>query len=239
MTPLGKNLYIVCMRHPIFALSVFISIFLTATSIVRAEDAKPAVARALDNLSSSKIGDFPRKWRTWPMQRSKAAEVYKVAEEGGARFIRAVDDKDASQQIFLNFDWKVKETPLLAWRWRATSVPPGANESNDNTNDSACALYVVVGKYDGHAIKYVWSSTLPVGQVVTRKDGKLKIKVLATGAGGKWRENSVDVRKDYKELFGSDLDKQPSGIGILTDGNAVHKPAGCDYAGFAVAPVQP
>lgn len=196
-----------------------------------------AGSMGLDDLSTSKVGNFPKRWRTWPLQRSAAEKVYSVVEEGGAKFIKAYDDHDASQQIFLNFDWKADEKPNLSWRWRATELPAGARESDDATNDSACGVYVVVGRYDGHAIKYVWSSSLPAGAIVTRRDGKLKIKVLDSGAAkkGKWVNQKVNVVADYEALFGRKLDKNPSGIAMLTDGNAVHKPAGCDYADFAIS----
>lgn len=192
---------------------------------------------ALDSLASSKVGGFPTKWRTWPLQRDKAGEVYSVGEEGGKRFIKAYDDKDLSTQIFLNFDWPLDERPMLSWKWRATELPPGAAENNDATNDSACGVYVIFGKYDGHAIKYVWSSSLAPGTVVTRREGKLKIKVLDSGAAkkGSWVQRTVDVASDYEALFGRKPDKKPSGIGLLTDGNAVHKPAGCDYSDFSIA----
>ncbi|MFA5812753.1 MAG: DUF3047 domain-containing protein [bacterium] len=191
----------------------------------------------LDDLSTTKIGNFPKRWRTWPLQRGDAEKVYRVAEEGGKRFIKAYDSEDLSQQIFLNFNWQVQERPMLSWRWRVTKLPEGAAESNDATNDSACGVYVVVGKYSGHAIKYVWSSSLPAGNVTTRHDGKLKIKVLDSGQArtGSWVAHSVDVRTDYESLFGKPLEKNPSGIGMLTDGNAVHKPSGCDYADFAIS----
>lgn len=205
-------------------------------SIFAAEGA--AVRGALDTLSSSKIGGFPKSWRPWPTRRDKASEVYKVAEENGVRFIRARDDKDLSEQIFYQFNWKHDERPILSWRWRAVELPGGAAEMNDATNDSACGVYVLIGsRYKGVAIKYVWSSTLPKGTVVSRRDGDLKIKVMDSGAGmkGKWVKHSVDVPSDYEALFGKKLDKNLTGIGILTDGNAVHKPAGCDYADFAVA----
>ena len=192
---------------------------------------------ALDDLSTSKADKFPRRWRSWPFHRGNAAKVYKVAIEGGSRFIRAYDEWNLSEQIFLNFTWNVKERPMLSWRWRAGTLPAGAKESNGAKNDSACGLYVVVGRYKGHAIKYVWSTTLPAGTVVTRREGKLKIKVLDSGSSkaGSWVNHKVNVPEDYKALFGHDLGKNPSGIGLLTDGNAVEKPSGCDYAGFAIS----
>lgn len=192
---------------------------------------------ALDDLSSNKVGTFPKRWRTWPTHRDEAAKVYSVAEENGAKFIRADDDKDLSEQIFLNFDWNTEERPMLSWRWRAQKLPEGGNEATTAFNDSACAVYVVVGRYKGIAIKYVWSTTLPVGKVVNKRDGKLMVKVLDSGraGAGKWVSHTVDVARDYKELFGKELDKNPSGIGLLTDGNATHKPSACDYADFTIS----
>lgn len=196
-----------------------------------------AQGEGLGALSSSRAGSFPKSWRTWPFQRDKAAEVYTVADEGGTKYIKAYDDHDVSQQIFYRFDWPVSEKPLLSWRWRATELPAGARESDDSTNDSACAVYVIIGQYQGHAIKYAWSTSLAPGTVVTRQGGKLKIKILNSGAAskGRWVSPTVDVPADYRALFGQELERNPSGIAILTDGNAVHKPAGCDYADFAVS----
>lgn len=211
--------------------------FITAAALAALAAAGAAAwAAGLDTLAGSKVGDFPKSWRTWPAQRDKAAEVYRVAEEGSARYLKAFDDRDLSQQIFFRFNWRVGEQPILSWRWRATALPAGAAESNDATNDSACSVYVIIGQYQGHAMKYVWSSSLAPGTVVSRRDGKLKIKVMDSGAArkGSWVSRSVDVLADYESLFGQKLDKNPSGIAVLTDGNAVHKPAGCDYADFAV-----
>lgn len=214
-------------------------IFLTVMALVNLPPGDTAAQETLSiyGFSSAKVGDFPKGWRTWPGQGSGARSVYSVVEEGGRRFIRALDDHDVSVQIFRNFDWQVDRRPVLSWRWRATALPAGAAEDSDNTNDSACGVYVVVGQYQGHAIKYVWSTSLPPGTVVTRRDGKLKIKVLDSGTKGqdKWVGHRVNIPKDYETLFGRPLEKNPSGIAILTDGNAVHKPAGCDYSDFAIS----
>jgi len=217
----------------------FLFIFVIALLLLSFSDAAvgdPGTI-TLDDFSKSKLGGFPKGWRTWPFQRGKCEKVYKIGEEDGHKFISAYDPWDISQQIFLNFHWPVEKRPILSWKWRATTLPEGGIESDDNKNDSACGLYIVVGKYQGHAIKYVWSTTLKPGTVVTRKDGKLKIKVIDSGPDkkGKWVSHSVNVLSDYKALFGGELKKNPSGIAILSDGNAVHKPAGCDYMDFAIS----
>ena len=195
----------------------------------------------IDNLSKSKVGDFPYLWKTWPFQRGDAEKVYKVEQDEGGKFIKAYDAKDYSQQIMRNFHWPIedenKKKPFLSWKWKATKLPENAAENDGARNDSACGVYVIIGRYSGHAIKYVWSTTLPPDTVISRRDGKLKMIVLDSGEGkvGKWVSHKRDVVKDYKRLFKKDLNKNPTGIALLTDGNAVHKPAGCDYKDFAIS----
>ena len=217
-------------------LAILLAAALAGAAAQPATAAEGASRLGLDDFSTAKVGNFPKRWRTWPLQRSAAERVYSIGEEGGKRFIKAYDAEDASQQIFLSFPWALAERPTLSWRWRATMLPEGAKESDDATNDSACGVYVTFGRTSGHAIKYVWSTTLPAGTVVTRRGGDLKIKVLDSGAARlkSWTPHAVNVLADYEALFGKKAEKDPSGIGILTDGNAVHKPAGCDYNGFAI-----
>jgi len=190
----------------------------------------------IDNFEEHKVGKLPRSWRTWPFQRSKASKVYKVRQENKNRYLSAYDSEDISVQLLYNLNWDVNEFPMLAFRWRAHDLPAGAKESDDNKNDSACGVYVTVGQLSGHALKYVWSSTLPVGKVVSRKNGKLKIKVLASGKSQakKWKNFKVNVKKDYEQLFNKSLKRNPR-LGILTDGNAVHKTASCDYDDFKIS----
>ncbi|MFH1653914.1 MAG: DUF3047 domain-containing protein [Pseudomonadota bacterium] len=184
-----------------------------------------------------KEGRFPKGWRAWPLQASDAAKVYHINIEDGKNYIAAQDDKNLSKQIFSNFRWDVVKYPYLNWKWRAKVLPKGANESDDAKNDSACGIYVVVGKYKGHALKYAWSSSLPVGEIVTRRDGNLKIIIADAGNKNlnKWTYHSINVAEEYTKAFGRALKKDPSGVGILTDGNATETEAACDYADFIIS----
>jgi hypothetical protein len=196
----------------------------------------------VSGLESARAGRFPSVWRTWPFQRGKAIQVYSVQQEGDLKFIRAKDSSDISVQILRNFNWNIKNYPYLSWKWRAGQLPVGAQENNDDKNDSACGVYVTIGTGPGaRAMKYVWSTGLAVGDVVTRRDGKLKIKVADSGSAklNQWRNHTVNVPQDYKALFGEDLGRNPSGIALLTDGNATHTAAACDYAQFTISSQPP
>ena len=191
-------------------------------------------AKSIENFDSRDLGKLPVDWRTWPLQRKKATRVYKVVQEEKNRFLRAKDNQNFSVQVLRHFEWDVKKYPVLSWKWRAQELPKGAKESDDGRNDSACGVYVIVDRNKGHALKYVWSSSLPENTVITRKEGKLKIKVLTSGEKekGKWIEHTVNVITDYQKLFGVPLKKNPTGIALLTDGNATKTSAACDYDDF-------
>lgn len=191
---------------------------------------------SVDGLSASTPGSFPKNWKTYPFHYGKAERVYKVEEEGGRRIIRASDSEDLSIPIAKDFNWDVEKYPYLKFRWRAQKLPAGAREDSGATNDSACAVYVGFGRTS--ALKYVWSSSLPPGSYWAKNPGKFVIISRESGNGsvGNWKEETVSVKEDYQKYFGKPIDgKKPSGIGIMTDGNAVHQPAACDYGDFRIS----
>lgn len=203
-----------------------------ASTAVRADG-----ARRVEEFTQYEADKFPISFKTYPFQRGKAQDVYIVKDDGGNKFLHASDDKDVSVQVFKRFVWNTKQYPNFAWKWRAVTLPKGADENNGRPNDSACGIYVTFGGYTGNAIKYVWSSTLPVGTVVEKKPGKFYIIVAESGAGsvGSWQTHAVNVLEDYKKLFKAEPSKDPDGFGLLTDGNATHTPAVCDYDDFVIS----
>ncbi len=192
---------------------------------------------AIDNFSKSKVAEFPLWWKTYPLQMGKAKEVYKIKEEAGKKFISAYDDKDISLPIFKDFPWDLEKYPVLKWKWRATALPKGAAENNRATNDSACGVYVPFGKTSGVAMKYVWSTTLPVGNIWEKDPKQFYVVVKSSGSANlnQWQEVSINVVEEFKKYFGKDPSKNPTAVGIMSDGNAVHAPAGCDYSDFRIS----
>ncbi len=188
----------------------------------------------IDNISSSKVGEFPGGWKTYPFHYGKAEKVYKIAEESSGRFIRAEDFDNISVPIFRDFNWDIQRYPYLKFSWRAKKLPAGAREVSRATNDSACAVYVGFGRTS--AMKYVWSSGLPVDSFWEKDVGKFFIisKEMGPKSLGQWREVTIAVPEDYQRYFRKNI-KNPSGIGIMTDGNAMRQPAACDYKNFRIS----
>ncbi|MBI4224154.1 MAG: DUF3047 domain-containing protein [Deltaproteobacteria bacterium] len=195
--------------------------------------------RTIADFERSPPGEFPKYFKSWPFQRGKAKAVYQVAEENGNRYLAARDNQNLSTQIFKEFHWKIESFPYLRWRWRARLLPAGAAENRGETNDSACGVYVVFGKMTGTALKYAWSTTLPEGMTFEKKPDKMVMKMLDSGKKnlGEWRTHCVHVPSEYKTLLGREMERGPTGFGILTDGNAVQKPAACDYDDFEILAV--
>lgn len=193
--------------------------------------------RLIDDFSQYELEKFPSSFRTYPFQRGKAMEVYTVKADSDNKYLNATDEKDISVQVFKRFLWDTKQYPHFSWKWRAVTLPKGADENNGRPNDSACGIYVTFGGYTGNAIKYVWSTTLPAGTIVEKKPNKFYIIVVESGSGqvGRWQTAAVNVVEDYKRVFKKDPKKDPDGFGLLTDGNATHTPAVCDYDDFKIS----
>lgn len=198
---------------------------------------EPAGVQMIEDFKQYKDGQFPTWWKTWPMQRGDAQQVYRVKVEGGEHYLAAYDDKDLSEQIMKVFIWNTDEYPYLNWRWRPNVLPHNAVESQDDKNDSACGVYIIFGRYSGVASKYVWSTSLPVGTIVSRRGGDLRILSMGSGKDGvgKWHSYSVNALQSAEKLFGKPMNRKPTGIGILTDANATHTKSACDYAEFSIS----
>lgn len=214
----------------------FILLSFAATAIA----AKVAVSsKGIDNFERYEEGIFPTYFKSWPFQRGKAQQIYKIKSEEGNKFLSAFDDKNLSTQIYKDYpgNWDTNIFPYFKWRWRATKLPAGAKESNPATNDSACGVYILFGKTTGTALKFAWSSTMPVGSVYEKKPGKMAIHILDSGSGAlhQWRWHSVPIPEMYEKLLKQKMLRQPTGFAVLTDGNAVKKPAGCDYDDFHIS----
>lgn len=219
------------MRTLIFLLVLGIPAWLQAED----QAAKTDQARPLETFEEYQPPAFPGQWKVRGDEK-EAQTIYKVMEENGNRFLHARADNQGIQ-IGLTHTFKPKEFPLLRWRWRAGQLPPGGDERAEKTNDSAAAVYVVFdNRVMPRAIKYVWSSTLPVG---TRADSpaywRSKVVVLQSGpsGAGKWQEETVNIYQDYKDLF----DAEPGevqGIAVQTDSDTTASVAEADYDDFTL-----
>ncbi len=221
------------------------TLFLLACVLTpRTADPDAGIAQTLQGLTPFQetfqhypTGVFPSGWKVRGNE-ATAQAVYRIAEEEGNRFLHAyANNQDV--QIGIEYTCKPQDYPILRWRWRATKLPPGADERVKKTNDSAAAVYVI---FDSllmpRVIKYVWSSTLAVG---TRFDSpvywRAKVVVLQRGPAepGEWRQETINFYQDYKDLFGFEPG-EVRGIAVLSDSDTMTSVSEAAYDDFMLLP---
>lgn len=188
----------------------------------------------LEDFTLGGLGAFPTGWH-WRGKDDAKPKRYAVREEAGRRFLNAKDDSQ-SVIIFKEVSWRLRDYPILTWRWRVKSLPPGGDERIGEKNDSAAGLYVVFSKSwlrIPRQIKYVWSSTLPRGTVADRRlIGRPRVLVVRSGLAGvgEWKTERANLLEDYRRIWGGEPEEMTVGIAILTDADATHTFAEADYA---------
>lgn len=210
---------------PVLTLAVF-----AADPDVWVDDDSTKAEAVLEDFENDTPGRWPKRWRFLASREKEFKplapfmnenEKFYVVSEHGNQFVRAYTNGEA-QRISLpldDLDWRLAEYPILSWEWRALQLPQGASE--DTLNDAGGAVYVSFSKTDwlGRplSIKYTYSSTLPVGTVVST--GNVKIIVASSGRDGtrKWIRVDRNVVADYRRLFGGDPPDQPYTITLWSD----------------------
>jgi hypothetical protein len=210
--------------------------FLAMPSLGRTEElAASSSIKPIDSFDAYQTSSFPGQWVVRGDE-AAAKAVYSVAEENGNRFLRAYADKQ-DVQIGLSQPIKLEQFPALQWRWRVQQLPVGGDERAEKTNDSAAAVYVV---FDStlmpRAIKYVWSSSLPVGtRMKSPVYWRSRVVVLQSGDTrvGEWQQETINFVQDYKEFFGEEPGKV-IGIAVLTDSDMTKSVAEAHYDDFTL-----
>jgi DUF3047 family protein len=188
----------------------------------------------LANFEDEDEGTLPRDW-TWKNKDDEKNKPYRVRTEDGNRFLSATDEGE-SVILGKEIRWDLNEFPFISFRVRVNRIPEGGDERDNQKVDSAAGLYFtlkkkVFGKIP-ESVKYVWSSTLPVGTAVRRKGiGRPWQVVFGSGEEGlgEWRTYVFDLRQAYRDTFGGDPPSRPVGIGVLSDANSLKLQAYADY----------
>jgi hypothetical protein len=205
----------------------------------------------------NKSGDvFFREWKNMESSASPWEEYY-LASENGKNFLRASTERNPALSIqigkVVNNKWNIFNYPVISWEWRVHKVPANGNETRSSRRDSAAGIYVLFQRkkiplvgwqhQPMNWIKYVWSSTLPVGTVVPRKkvqsgvtlyDGRYVVVASGEKDLGKWISFKMDGVSYYKTYFGKAPSANPVMVALLTVSNKTKSRAVADYANIIV-----
>lgn len=188
----------------------------------------------LEDFEDDAVGELPRGWG-WKDSDDGKVKPYEVREENGNHYLAA---RDSGQSVILGKEirWNLNEYPYVSFRVRVHEIPPGGDERFDRKVDSAAGIYFTYRKkmlgLIPEPVKYVWSSTLPVG-AATIRDGVGRPWQIVFGSGregvGRWHTYVFDLRQAYRDTFGGNPPSTPIGVGVLSDANSVGGHAFADY----------
>ena len=195
----------------------------------------PSSSFSLESFETSPLLMFPPHWQA-RYDSAAAHHIYRVAEENGNRFLHTYADSSGIE-VGLVHVFRAQHTPLLRWRWRVHQLPSGANERIAATNDSAAGVWVIFdNRVLPRALKYVWSTTQPVGAQITNPQyWRAKTIVLRSGSDhlGSWQTEMVNIYQDYKALFGEEPG-EVQGIAVKTSSDSTKSIAVADYDDFTL-----
>ena len=212
---------------------------------------KTAAPIVVDDFERYEVGEPPGQWvRVDSKDKARPAasaigdgERFSVIEQEGDQFVRLYTSGEYirfSQRNGREFRWNLRTHPRLKWRWRALELPEKASEKGQN--DTGGAVYVTFGKdWLGRpkSIKYTYSSSLPVGTVVSF--GPLKVIVVDSAVEprqGAWQTVQRNVVNDYRQVFGEKPPRRPVSITISGDSDSTNDVSKVDIDDIKLLPVR-
>jgi len=154
-----------------------------------------------------------------------------VSEEGrkALHMKSAGDGSTASRDIKGKVD--IKQTPILEWSWKVTTLPKGGDACRKDADDEAAQVYVAWPRFPeqvrSRIIGYIWDTTEPVGKFCrSEKTGTVTYVVLRSGTAdlGTWQTERRNVAEDFKKIYHEDPDS-PAAVSIAIDSNDTNSTA--------------
>jgi hypothetical protein len=145
-----------------------------------------------------------------------------IVEHGGRKVVHLKSAGDSSY-LARKIEGRVnlRETPILEWSWKVTTLPKGADARRAETDDEAAQVYVTWPRFPAAVrsrhIGYIWDSTAPAGAIFqSKKTGQITYVVVRSGTAdvGKWLTERRNVYEDFKQIYG----EEPESPGAISFG---------------------
>jgi hypothetical protein len=150
---------------------------------------------------------------------------FTAVADGAERVLRLRsrgDNSTISKEIRVD----VKKFPLLVWRWKVVTLPPGGDCRRRATDDEAAQVYVSFPRFPkemrSRIIGYVWDTQAPAGTVVRSESSALATYVVVrSGAAeaGRWLSETRNVYDDYKLIYGEAPTETAGAVSVAIDSN--------------------
>ncbi|MDS4070630.1 MAG: DUF3047 domain-containing protein [Candidatus Competibacter sp.] len=158
----------------------------------------------------------------WRTKAFKGETRYAFDGKSGRRALFA-DSQGAASGLYREIRVDVNRTPWLNWSWRVDRVLNGVDERDKSGDDYPARVYVVVSGgaafWKTRSLVYVWSSNQPVGATWNNAfTNNARVMALRSGTkdAGRWVTEKRDIRADFRQLFGEDIDRIDA-VALMTD----------------------
>jgi len=158
----------------------------------------------------------------WQPKAFQGETRYAFDDQSGRRALFAQSQGTASG-LYREIRVDLNRTPWLNWSWRVDRVLKGVDERTQSGDDYPARVYVVVSGgaafWKTRSLIYVWSSHQPVGATWNNAfTGNARVMALRSGIqdAGRWVSEKRNIRTDFRQLFGEDLDAIDA-VALMTD----------------------
>ena len=192
-------------------------------------------------FSSLRPGPSLAPWEPITIAFGKRHTRYELVDDAGTTVLHAIADNAASAVGF-PMDAKVRDAPVVAWRWRIAGPIAGADPRKASREDAPARIVLefdgdlhklpllergiygvakhVAGRELPYAtLMYIWASRERVGTVLPNpRTGRIQMIVASSGADGvgRWQTLSRNVHDDFVRAFGEEPGMLTA-VGVMTD----------------------
>ena len=165
-----------------------------------------------DFLSGKRKGKsvVPTGWRLRGKPGTPKAVFSIKRDKTGDSFLHMEANKASGTVITKVKGINLKKTPLLRWRWRAETLPTGADGRVKSKDDQAIGIYIGTGTMlNKKTISYRWDTETPDGTEgnCVYGDGTIDVKWFTLrdkedAGNGKWYTEERNCAEDFKKAWG-------------------------------------
>lgn len=129
------------------------------------------------------------------------------------------ESNNSASGIKLKRTFNIYEHPILKFRWKVENIYKNGDATSRKGDDYPIRIYVVFDALFDKSLNYIWSNRDLKKRVLPNSySGRSMMIVMNKGEEGvgEWVEHTVNLRKDYREAFGSRSPKMVT-IAIMND----------------------
>lgn len=178
-------------------------------------------------LASTRSGaSLPPGWQTRPV-RGQLLPMSRIIDSSGTRFMRLSGAGHAGWFVRALPEPLLASSGHLAWTWRATLAPVGADVATPATDDATLRVFVVFGRHGRFTVKprvlfYTLADGVPMPD---RIDSPFGVRITGRPALARdWVPASADPFSDYRRLW-KDAPPPIVAVGVMQDTDQTRRPA--------------